>query len=86
MAREIRHDAQGPEILDEDDLGDDGQLYVCRCGLSEDQPLCDGSHSATADEEEGVVYKYEDDDPDGERRVVEAIEFADGESTDPSDG
>lgn len=86
MAREIRHDARGPEILDEDDLGDDGQLYVCRCGLSDDQPLCDGSHNATADEAEGVVYKYEADDADGERRTIEALEFADGGTVDPSDG
>lgn len=77
MAREIRHDAREPEILDEGDLGDDGKLYVCRCGLSDDQPLCDGSHSTTGDEDEEVVYKYEDDDPDGERRVVEGFEFAD---------
>ena len=77
MAREIRHDATQPEILDEEDLGDDGKLYVCRCGLSEDQPLCDGSHNATSDEEADTVYKYEDDDPDGERRVVEGFEFAD---------
>lgn len=77
MAREIRHDATQPEILDEEDLGDDRKLYVCRCGLSEDQPLCDGSHNATGDEEEDTVYKYEDDDPDGERRVVEGFEFAD---------
>jgi len=77
MAREIRHDATGPDVLDEDDLGDDGKLFVCRCGLSSDQPLCDGSHEATADEETDVVYKYENDDDEGDRRVVEGFEFAD---------
>jgi CDGSH-type Zn-finger protein len=77
MAREIRHDAQGPAVLDEDDLGDDGKLYVCRCGLSREQPLCDGSHNATADEEDGVVYRYAGDDPAGERRIVDGEEFAD---------
>jgi CDGSH-type Zn-finger protein len=79
MARQIRHDASGPAVLDEDDLGDDGKLYVCRCGLSNDQPLCDGSHDATADEDDDVVYEYEDDDPDGERWVVEGVELAEEE-------
>ena len=78
MAREIRHEAREPAVFDETDLGDDGTLYVCSCGLSEERPLCDGSHAAVADEEEGVVYKYEDDDPDGDRRVLEGFEFADG--------
>ena len=77
MARQIRHDASEPAVLDEDDLGDDGEIYVCRCGLSKDQPLCDGSHEVTADEDGDVLYRYEDDDPDGERRVVEDVELAD---------
>lgn len=77
MAREVRHDANGPDVLDEDDLGDDGKLFVCRCGLSSDKPLCDGSHQATSDEDDDTVYKYENDDPDGRRRVIEEIVFAD---------
>lgn len=77
MAREVTHEARGPAVLDEDDLDeDDGQVYVCQCGLTDDMPLCDGSHEATADEERDVRYKYEDDDADGERRVVEEIVFA----------
>jgi CDGSH-type Zn-finger protein len=78
VAREIRHDARGPAVFDADDLGDDGQLYICRCGLSDRGMLCDGSHEATADEADGAVYKYENDDADAERRIVEAFEFADG--------
>lgn len=76
MAREIRHDERGPEVFDRSDLGEDGQLYVCRCGLSSEGALCDGSHNETKDEAEGTVYKYDDDDPDGDRRPIEGFEFA----------
>jgi CDGSH-type Zn-finger protein len=71
MAREVRHDERGPAVFDESDLGDDGKLYVCRCGLSSKGALCDGSHNATANEAEGTVYKYENDDADGDRRPIE---------------
>lgn len=78
MARQVRHDASGPAVFDADDLGDDGELYVCRCGLSSRGALCDGSHNATADEDPDVVYKYENDDPRGERRAVDDFESQEG--------
>jgi CDGSH-type Zn-finger protein len=31
------------------------------CGLSNNQPFCDGSHKKTADEEAGKVYRYNTD-------------------------
>ncbi|QKG93981.1 CDGSH iron-sulfur domain-containing protein [Halorubrum salinarum] len=77
MAREVTHEERGPEILDDDDKGDDGLIYVCRCGLSDSKSLCDGSHMATADEEDGVVYKYANDDSDGERRAIDEIGYED---------
>jgi CDGSH-type Zn-finger protein len=70
MAREVIREEREPAILDESDMGDDGLIYVCQCGLSDSKPLCDGSHRATADEEESVIYKYANDDADGERREV----------------
>jgi len=73
MAREVTHEADGPTILDESDMGDDGKIYVCQCGLSDTKPLCDGSHNATADEADGVVYKYENDDADGDRHRIDEI-------------
>lgn len=76
MAREVRHEATEPDVLDEDDMGADGKIYVCRCGLSSRKPLCDGSHNATTDEEDGVVYRYEDGDG-SHRRAIESLEFAD---------
>jgi CDGSH-type Zn-finger protein len=75
MAREVTHDATGPTRIDPDDH--DGDIYVCACGLSDNKPFCDGSHNATADEEEGVRYKYENDDDDEPRHAIDAIEYAD---------
>jgi len=37
------------------------------CGLSKNQPFCDGSHKLTKDEESGKVYAY---DEEGHRREV----------------
>lgn len=78
MPREVTHDATGPLKLDESDLDDEkGDVAVCLCGLSERYPFCDGSHRATEDEDPDERYKYEDDAPDGERREIEEIVFAD---------
>lgn len=74
MVREVSHEARGPARFDADDLGDDGALYICQCGLSDEAPLCDGSHNETSDEEDGVLYKYEGD----ERRKIEEIIYGEG--------
>jgi CDGSH-type Zn-finger protein len=71
MARDVTHDANGPYMIDEDEFEEQGgAAAICQCGLSDNKPYCDGSHNATQDEEEGKVYKYENDDSDGERTVV----------------
>ena len=67
---------------DEDDVDPEkGDVAVCQCGLSDEFPFCDGSHRATEDEAPDERYKY----VDGERRVVAAIELADGERLVPGD-
>ncbi len=71
MAREVTHEAHGPYMIDEDEFDEQGNpAAICQCGLSDNKPYCDGSHAGTTDEEEGKVYKYEDDDDENERHVV----------------
>ena len=67
MARKVTAEEQEPYAIDDDELeAQGGSIYICQCGLSDNTPVCDGSHTATADEEDGVVYEYDD----GERTVV----------------
>ncbi len=74
MAREVTHTATGPRYIDESDIDPEkGDIAICLCGLSDEYPFCDGTHRTTRDEDESAVYKYED----GERRVIESIEYAD---------
>lgn len=71
MARNVTQEEQGPYIVDDEELeSQGGTVAICQCGLSDNKPHCDGSHQATADEEDGVVYEYVDDSADGERTVV----------------
>lgn len=39
----------------------DKSKWICMCGLTKNKPFCDGTHKITQDEEEGKLYKYEND-------------------------
>ena len=42
-------------------------VWICMCGLSKNQPYCDGSHKSVASEEESKVYEY---DAEGHRSEI----------------
>jgi len=63
MARIVKRTFTGPYKLV---VGGEEQ-YLCRCGLSKNQPFCDGSHKLARTEEAGKCYWY---DGAGERHEV----------------
>jgi CDGSH-type Zn-finger protein len=56
MARIVRRTHTGPYRLV---IGGEEQ-FLCRCGLSKNQPFCDGSHKTTRSEEPDKLYWYDE--------------------------
>ena len=68
MARIVKRTPQEPTKF----VIDGKEQWFCKCGLSKNQPYCDGSHKLTRGEEPGKLYWYDDA---GTRHEVED-EFA----------
>lgn len=69
MARMVKRTPTEPTVF----VIDGKQQWLCKCGLSMNQPFCDGSHKLTQGEDPGKLYWY---DEDGQRHEV-AGEFPD---------
>ena len=57
MVRYVIKEGKGPMEVK---VGNDSK-WICMCGLSQNQPFCDGAHKKTLNEEDGKVYKYNTD-------------------------
>lgn len=62
MRRVVKSDKQPFEIKPQQK-----SVFICMCGLSKNQPFCDGSHKKVTDEADGKTYEY---DEEGHRREL----------------
>lgn len=63
MARKVLKIAKGPFQVKPQNQS----VWICMCGLSKNQPFCDGSHKMVQDEVQDKMYEY---DKEGHRIKV----------------
>ncbi len=56
MARIVKRTQTGPFKVE---IPGGQPVWICQCGLSKNQPLCDGSHKHARTEEPGKLYIYD---------------------------
>lgn len=56
MSRIVKRTHNGPYKL----VVGGEEKYLCQCGLSKNQPFCDGSHKLAKGEEANRLYWYDD--------------------------
>jgi len=56
MARLVKRTLQEPSRY----VIEGKEVWLCKCGLSKNQPYCDGSHKLTKGEDPGRLYWYDE--------------------------
>jgi CDGSH-type Zn-finger protein len=69
MARVIRHDLHTPYRI----LPSSHAQWICSCGLSQNKPFCDGSHTQVRSEDPNRLYIYSEQT----QQVIKSVHFTD---------